>query len=409
MRIFRATYRDKDGKKRTVKKWWIETKDHLGTIRRFAGHTDEKQTKILGDKIDKLIVHRKNNEPPDDKLSDWLTSMESKLRIRLVDVGILTPDRATIGKALSENINDYRESLTAREKSQQYIKATINAVRRFAVGCSFNYWMDITAGKVESYLKRLREKENGISYRRSNAYLMAIKMFTYWMIEAGRASESPIRHLKALDVELDRRRNRRALSLDEIRRLLETTTTQPERFGMSGAERSLLYKLAIETGLRANELRTLKVSSFNFENRTVTVEAKNSKRRRKDKLPLRKDMASELQVYFANKLSGVQAFRVPYRTADMLKIDLEAAGIPYVDESGRYADFHSLRHATGTLLAASGVQPKVAQTIMRHSTIDLTMNVYAHPQAEQKAQAVESIPDLSLPSRQAQQAIKNLA
>jgi hypothetical protein len=28
----------------------------------------------------------------------------------------------------------------------------------------------------------------------------------------------------------------------------------------------------------------------------------------------------------------------------MLRIDLGAAGIPYQDESGRFADFHSLRH-----------------------------------------------------------------
>jgi len=413
MRIFRATYKDKDGEIREVKKWWIETKDHLEIVRRFAGHTDQKQTKILGDKIDKLVIHRKNNEPPDKELSPWLTSMESKLRDRLVEVGILSPDRANIGKALSENINDYRESLAAREKSRQYIDTTINAIKRIVADCRFNYWTDITAVKVENYLKKLREK--GISYRRSNAYLMAIKMFTYWMIEAGRASESPVRICKALHVELDRRRERRALSVDELRRLLETTAAGPERFGLSGYERSLLYKFAVETGLRANELRTLKVSSFDFENGTVTVAAKNSKHRREDTQSLRKDTANELRAYLANKVPTAQAFRVPCRTAELFRIDLEAAGIAYVDESGQYADFHSLRHTTGSLLAASGVHPKVAQSIMRHSDINLTMSLYTHTLRGQESEAAERMPDLSLPSRQAQQAIatgtdrKNLA
>jgi len=408
MRLFKPTYRDSKGKTREVKKWWIETRDHLGTIRRFAGYTDQDQTEILGKKIDKLIVHRLNNEPPDKDLSKWIESMESKLRGRLVDVGILAPSRATIGKTLSENIDDYRESLEARNKTKQYINTTINAVKRITTDCRFNYWTDIEATKVESYLRHLRE--NGISYRRSNAYLMAIKMFTYWMVEEKRASESPIGHLDALDPELDRRRIRRALSVDELRRLLEAALSGQIQFGLTGYERSLIYKFSIESGLRANELRTLKVSSFDFENRTVTVEATNSKRRRKDKLPLRKDMASELQAYFVNKnkLPASQAFNLPIRTADMLKIDLEAAGIPYVDESGRYADYHSLRHDTGTLLAASGVNVKTAQTLMRHSNVNLTLNVYTHTLTGQEAQAVESLPDLSLPSSR-QQARKNLA
>lgn len=71
-------------------------------------------------------------------------------------------------------------------------------------------------------------------------------------------------------------------------------------------------------------------------------------------------------------------FKVPEKTADMLKADLEVAKIPYVDDAGRYADFHSLRHSTGSLLAASGVHPKVVQSIMLHSDINLTMSRYTH-------------------------------
>ena len=58
--------------------------------------------------------------------------------------------------------------------------------------------------------------------------------------------------------------------------------------------------------------------------------------------------------------------------------DLAEAGIPYVDDSGRYADFHSLLHTTDSLLAASGIHPKVAQAIMRHSKVDLTLSRYSH-------------------------------
>jgi hypothetical protein len=82
----------------------------------------------------------------------------------------------------------------------------------------------------------------------------------------------------------------------------------------------------------------------------------------------------------------------------MLKADLADAELPYVDDAGLFADFHSLRHTTGSLLAASGCHPKVAQSIMRHGDINLTMSLYTHTLRGQESEAVKNLPDLSLPS-----------
>ena len=57
---------------------------------------------------------------------------------------------------------------------------------------------------------------------------------------------------------------------------------------------------------------------------------------------------------------------------------------------------HALRHSFGTLLSKGGVAPRTAQAAMRHSSIDLTMNVYTDPQLLDVAGAVESLPDLPL-------------
>lgn len=56
-----------------------------------------------------------------------------------------------------------------------------------------------------------------------------------------------------------------------------------------------------------------------------------------------------------------------------------------------------LRHTTGSLLAA-GVHPKVIQSIMRHSDINLTMSRYTHILRGQESEAVAKLPDLELPS-----------
>ncbi len=73
---------------------------------------------------------------------------------------------------------------------------------------------------------------------------------------------------------------------------------------------------------------------------------------------------------------------------------------PILMNLGRYADFHSLRHITGSLLAASGVHPKVAQSIMRHSDINLTMSRYSHTYLEQESETISRLPDFSLNRKQ---------
>jgi hypothetical protein len=104
---------------------------------------------------------------------------------------------------------------------------------------------------------------------------------------------------------------------------------------------------------------------------------------------LRADTAKELVSFLSGKMPSVRVFNMPDKTADMIKQDFNEA-----------ADFHTLRHTTGSLLAASGTHPKVAQSIMRHSDINLTMSRYSHIFHGQDSEAVEKLPDLSMPSSQ---------
>ncbi|KPK50544.1 MAG: hypothetical protein AMK72_01985 [Planctomycetes bacterium SM23_25] len=72
--------------------------------------------------------------------------------------------------------------------------------------------------------------------------------------------------------------------------------------------------------------------------------------------------------------------------------DLQAAGIPKYDNRGRVVDIHALRHTFGTHLSAAGVHPRTAMAAMRHSRIELTMNLYTDPVLLDVAEAVEAMP-----------------
>lgn len=61
-------------------------------------------------------------------------------------------------------------------------------------------------------------------------------------------------------------------------------------------------------------------------------------------------------------------------------------------------DFHSLRHQFITDLVASGANPKIAQTLARHSTITLTMDRYTHVGLHDLTASVNSLPVVRLNS-----------
>ena len=80
--------------------------------------------------------------------------------------------------------------------------------------------------------------------------------------------------------------------------------------------------------------------------------------------------------------------KLTQKTAEMLRRDLKAVGIPYVDDAGLYADFHALRHSYVSLIAVGDVHPKIAQRLARHSDINMTMNRYTHTLLSDEADAL---------------------
>jgi hypothetical protein len=81
---------------------------------------------------------------------------------------------------------------------------------------------------------------------------------------------------------------------------------------------------------------------------------------------------------------------VPKALIRRFDADCHRAGIPKRDTEGRTVDVHSLRTTFGTYLALSGVTPRVAMELMRHSQIGLTMRVYTDPRLLPLAAAIET-------------------
>ena len=121
----------------------------------------------------------------------------------------------------------------------------------------------------------------------------------------------------------------------------------------------------------------------------------------KNKLAARLAITPELAVRMRELLRGktptAQVFAVPHATAEMMRCDLERAGIPYRNDQDEVFDFHALRVQLAAAMVRGGVHPKAMQARMRHSSFELTMDIYARlGQSEQDATAVEALPRLAL-------------
>src|SRR5687767_5097072 len=104
------------------------------------------------------------------------------------------------------------------------------------------------ASGVQRFLADLRAE--GLSVHTSNHYLRAVKQLTRWLVRDQRMRDDPLAHLSMLNVKVDRRHDRRALTADEFSRLIEAAMSGKHVVCIPGPDRAIMYVLAAWTGYR---------------------------------------------------------------------------------------------------------------------------------------------------------------
>src|SRR5258708_3490112 len=189
-----------------------------------------------------------------------------------------------------------------------------------------------------------------------------------WMERQQLIIANPLKHAGKI-TNRNPKAYRRALSLEQICKLL----------AVSPLNRALVYLTALYTGLRRAELNGLKWEDFDLTASPplLRVPSSISKNKKATVHELRPELALALQTHRPDSAKPSDwAFRGSVPRVHLIKRDLEAAGIPFKDEQGRRVDLHALRHTFITLLSSSGVAPRVAMALARHSDLKLTMRVY---------------------------------
>lgn len=183
------------------------------------------------------------------------------------------------------------------------------------------------------------------------------------------------------------------LTLKQAKQLLEHAR---------GHRLEVLLTLAITTGMRRGELIGLRWNDINFEDQSLSIhrtvdrisgygyvesEPKTARSRRRIMLPsfvvlalqeqrtrqadarLKANEAwQENDLVFSNNHGG---FLHPTHMYIAFQKLLKDAGLPPMR-------FHDLRHSAATILVAMGINIKIVQELLGHSSAALTLNVYGH-------------------------------
>jgi len=402
--------------------WYVRYNDASGKMRRESTGCRDRQAaeKMLAD----ILANIK-------KIKAGVMSQNEMAAVSHLD----TP--------FSKHTKNYLTSLAAktirgRKVSPKHVRHVRDALTRLVHDCGFKTLRDIDRQKMQRWMDKKATlprnsddpKSKPLSARTINMHRAAIVAFCNWCVAEGRLTLNPLAGLPKAE-QAEPARKRRPLTDDEIARLLKATQERPlcealtirrgknkgkqlakvsqqerKRLERLGCQRALTYKFMMLTGLRKGEVASLTIGSvcLDEDNPYVCVEGKHAKSGRAATLPLRRDLADDLRKHIANMKDAngsevamdTPLFNVGQNFLRTFDLDLAAAGIPRRDAQGRSVDVHCLRHTFATLLARNGVSPSVAQKLMRHSDIRLTMNTYTHLELADTADAVAALPAISV-------------
>lgn len=437
--LYKPSFKDKrTGKKKRTSKWyaWYRTPDGR-TFRVPLCHDKAVALTMLADLIRKAERDQTGlSDPFEDHrkrpLAEHLADFEADLRARGVTVKQIKLKLTRIRRILescgfsviadlsASRVQAFLADLRARGKplaplepgKLEYTRDELAAalgvkpesiytlVKRHALAAegisNHRRYPQATAAYLHAQLSR------GKSVQTTNYYLREIKSFCRWMVRHRRMSENPLALLEAGNAKLDPRHFRRALSPQELTSILQAALASETVFrGLTGEDRHFLYLTAMTTGFRVGELARLTPESFELDAATpvIMLGAIHTKNRKPAMQPVPIDAALALRGFLAGKPEKRAVWPGTWykRAAEMLRIDLEAAGIPYMVEGPEgplFADVHSMRHSYLSMLAMSGAHPKVMQSLARHSTIMLTLDRYSHVRLVDEAAALEALPSI---------------
>ena len=335
-------------------KYVIRYTDHNGKERQKSAHTTDKRlAERFARDLQVKLDARKNG-----MLDDETFRLEQESKRSLVEhIEEYLNDSAASGQARRRLVSKRKHLYSAAE----YMKAT-----RIS---------DLQSDGLREWMQELLA--SGLAPSTVNEYRCSLISFMNWCEKDGRIRVNNLKHVSKVSTVGKKKRNRRTLTEEESARLLSVAKEQDQlHFNRKRACRHAVYLVAMLTGLRKNELKSLQWCDVDFNNRSLRIRAEISKAKRQDDIPLHNEVLAVLAGLKSEQHTSIDSVFSNIPTLLTFKKDCQRAGIELCDSESRTVDFHSLRATFCTRLIQKGTPPAYAQRLMRHADIKTTNEHY---------------------------------
>lgn len=315
----------------------------------------------------------------DKRVADQLLAEEEKRR-RMENSGQIPPQERQ--KAAERPLNELLDDFLAEMLVTRHATRTVKKYKELHLllkACRWQRIRDVAQSGFEAWRAQANLAPKTLNDRQKN-----FGVFWSWLKRKRMAGDNPI-----ADVELvDSRRNekyRRALTHEEVFRLLAAASPG----------RAVVYLLAVKTGLRRNEILQLTVGDLELDGPApfVRVRASISKSPKEARLRLMPDVVAAVRTILPDHALGAERpFIALVPRVRQMRKDLAKAGIPFLDSTGRRADFHALRDTFGTHLVLAGAPPFLVKELMRLSTVQQAEKYYIDATHMPMSATLEKLP-----------------
>ena len=273
-----------------------------------------------------------------------------------------------------EHSKDYLK-LYAQQNKKSWARDQISINHLTAFFKTFTL-SNITSDLIEKYKAKRREK---VSPATVNRELSCLKSMFSKAVEWERIEDNLMKKVKLFK---ENNVKERILDTDEIKSLIA---------GASPHLKPILI-LALNTGMRRNEILSLKWQNINIKQGYILIEISKSGRSRK--VPMNTlvletlgnfNRDNEYLFYNPRTKTHIKSIKTAFKTA------CRNAGITNLR-------LHDLRHTAATKMIEAGIDLVTVSRILGHSSIQMTMR-YAHPTPENMQRAVDKLSELFNESR----------
>lgn len=293
---------------------------------------------------------------------------------------------------IEEILNDYEIKERSKalvvsdipQKSQMFL--AVKKLDGLSEGSLYNYTLHlkrfnnfivrpvnlITTTDIRVYLAMLDQK---VSPNTLNTCISILKSFFSWLTDEEYIEKNPMKKIKNTK---EPKRLRKALSLEELELLKESSTTLRQR---------CMIEVFYSTGCRLNEVENINIDDINWDTMSLRVIGKGNKERivyisPKCKIHLQKYLDSRTD----NEPALFVTYRKPTRRIGRRSFQREFAILGKRAGIKKRVYPHLLRHTTATVMINNGADITIVQYILGHSS-PATTQVYARLTDENVKQA----------------------